>query len=301
MASIKIKTNFASSVSSLVNIEDEGLPIVSTQDLNFVGAGVTVTENPLGTAEINIPAVSSLVNIEDEGLLIVSTQDLNFVGAGVTVTENPLGTAEINIPAVSSLVNIEDEGLLIVSTQDLNFVGAGVTVTENPLGTAEINIPGGSTLEIDNFTSTSNSGDTTNTTGLAFGAIYQKIIPAGKNIRIEAIGGYAYMFNSTTKYQTFQGFYFDFNGSVFLPNGFYFGDANSQPIAKVAVSSGRSVAAGLSGGTLQATPIAIATIKNTSLLDITLDFRTATKAAPTYEANWGSAVTIPIGITTLIF
>lgn len=52
--------NFGKELSSYItgtttNIKDEGSPIVSTHDINFVGAGVTVTENPLGVAEINIP------------------------------------------------------------------------------------------------------------------------------------------------------------------------------------------------------------------------------------------------------
>jgi len=140
MASIKIKASFAPPVSSLVNVEDEGALIVSTQDLNFVGAGVTVTENPLGTAEIDIPGTT--IDIEDEGVAIITNPGaINFTGAGVTVTENPLGTAEIDIPG--NPLTVKDEGLNIVSNPaNMNFIGAGVTVTENPAGTAEVSIPG---------------------------------------------------------------------------------------------------------------------------------------------------------------
>jgi len=140
MASIKIKASFAPPVSPLVNVEDEGALIVSTQDLNFVGAGVTVTENPLGTAEIDIPGTT--IDIEDEGVAIITNPGaINFTGAGVTVTENPLGTAEIDIPG--NPLTVKDEGVSIVSNPaNINFIGAGVTVTENPLGTAEVSIPG---------------------------------------------------------------------------------------------------------------------------------------------------------------
>lgn len=141
MASIKIKASFAPPVSSLVNVEDEGALIVSTQDLNFVGAGVTVTENPLGTAEIDIPGTT--IDIEDEGVAIITNPGaINFTGAGVTVTENPLGTAEIDIPG--NPLTVKDEGVSIVSNPaNINFIGAGVTVTQNPAGTAEVSIPGG--------------------------------------------------------------------------------------------------------------------------------------------------------------
>jgi hypothetical protein len=141
MASIKIKASFAGApVSPSINVEDEGALIVSTQDLNFVGAGVTVTENPLGTAEIDIPGTT--IDIEDEGVAIITNPGaINFTGAGVTVTENPLGTAEIDIPG--NPLTVKDEGVSIISNPaNMNFIGAGVTVTENPLGTAEIDIPG---------------------------------------------------------------------------------------------------------------------------------------------------------------
>ena len=242
MASIKIKTNFASSVSSLVNIEDEGAPIVSTQDLNFVGAGVTVIENPPGTAEINIPAVSSLVNIEDEGLPIVSTQDLNFVGAGVTVTENPLGTAEITIPG-----------------------GGGVSVTT--------------------YKQIAASGDTNSLTGLSFGSTYNVTIPAGKVCNIGVTGGQLNCFNGyapTGGYATLLGLYIV--DGVLLPTGFYFGDANGQSAALITVGSPfstLSVITPTGGAGFQGTNVTTAcmsaTIKNTSLLPVSLTFNLAVK------------------------
>ena len=143
MASIKIKASFAGApVSPSINVEDEGVLIVSTQDLNFVGTGVTVTENPAGTAEISIPG--NPLTVKDEGASIIANPaNMNFIGAGVTVTENPAGTAEVSIPG--NPLTVKDEGVSIVSNPaNINFIGAGVTVTQNPAGTAEVSIPGGS-------------------------------------------------------------------------------------------------------------------------------------------------------------
>jgi len=140
MASIKIKASFAPPVSPLINVEDEGALIVSTQDLNFVGTGVTVTDNPLGTAQISIPG--NPLTVKDEGLNVVSNPaNMNFIGAGVTVTEDPAGTAKVNIPG--NPLTVKDEGVSIVANPaNMNFIGAGVTVTEDPAGTAKVNIPG---------------------------------------------------------------------------------------------------------------------------------------------------------------
>ena len=132
MASIKIKPSFTGvPVSPLVNIEDEGVLIVSTQDLNFVGAGVTVTENPLGTAEIDIPG--STIDIEDEGVAIITNPGaINFIGAGVTVTENPLGTAEIDIPGVLLIVtNRQTASYTLVLSDENKLVEMNVGSANN--------------------------------------------------------------------------------------------------------------------------------------------------------------------------
>jgi hypothetical protein len=141
MASIKIKASFTGApVSPSINVEDEGVLIVSTQDLNFVGTGVTVTENPLGTAEIDIPG--NPLTVKDEGVSIIANPaNMNFIGAGVTVTEDPAGTAKVNIPG--NPLTVKDEGVnIIANPANMNFIGAGVTVTEDPAGTAKVNIPG---------------------------------------------------------------------------------------------------------------------------------------------------------------
>lgn len=130
MASIKIKASFAAPVSPLINVEDEGALIVSTQDLNFVGSGVTVTENPLGTAEIDIPG--NPLTVKDEGINIVSNPaNMNFIGAGVTVTEDPAGTAKVNIPG-SPGIAIGDP-VSGAASGDMLFVNSAIQLAKNSL------------------------------------------------------------------------------------------------------------------------------------------------------------------------
>jgi hypothetical protein len=148
MASIKIKASFAPPVSPLVNVEDEGALIVSTQDLNFVGAGVTVTEDPAGTAKVSIPG--NPLTVKDEGLNIVSNPaNMNFIGAGVTVTEDPAGTAKVSIPDASVKFWTESESAAtqqntqwIPNNAATNVVavispkGNGANTAQRPDGTA---------------------------------------------------------------------------------------------------------------------------------------------------------------------
>lgn len=131
MASIKIKASFAGvPVSPSINVEDEGVLIVSTQDLNFVGAGVTVTENPLGTAEIDIPG--NPLTVKDEGLNIISNPaNMNFIGAGVTVTEDPAGTAKVSIPGSAGLAIGDSVGG--AASGDILFVDSAIQLAKNSL------------------------------------------------------------------------------------------------------------------------------------------------------------------------
>lgn len=99
MASIKIKASFAPPVSPLINVEDEGALIVSTQDLNFVGAGVTVTENPAGTAQISISATGTGTVTSVSALTLGTTgTDLSSTVANGTTT--PVIT--LNVPTASA-------------------------------------------------------------------------------------------------------------------------------------------------------------------------------------------------------
>lgn len=67
-------------------IEDEGVGLTQRANLNFVGAGVTVTDSAPDTI-VTIPGGAGHV-IQDESVSLAARTNLNFVGAGVTVTDD---------------------------------------------------------------------------------------------------------------------------------------------------------------------------------------------------------------------
>lgn len=88
-------------VSGAVPIEDEGTEILAAPSaINFVGAGVTVTDED-GVATVTIPGALS-VAVEDEGsTVLTAAARLNFVGAGVTATDAGGGEITVTIPGAS--------------------------------------------------------------------------------------------------------------------------------------------------------------------------------------------------------
>ncbi len=98
-----------SALTSKVNqgghdIQDEGTPIASQTNLNFIGAGVTAVFGAEDTTTVTIPGGSSGHIIEDEGTPLAAQPDLNFVGAGVTATNDSENTATvITIPGGSGI------------------------------------------------------------------------------------------------------------------------------------------------------------------------------------------------------
>lgn len=132
-----------------LTIEDEGTPVVTTPvSLDFVGAGVTVTDTGGGNLEVNIPGGGgggSTITVQDEGTpLTTAVTLLNFAGAGVTVTEPVADQVLVTIPGTDTNTTdliVSDEGTPVVTTDEINFVGAGVTVTDVS-GEATVTIPG---------------------------------------------------------------------------------------------------------------------------------------------------------------
>lgn len=66
-------------------IKDEGVALPQRASINFVGAGVTVT-NEAGGTQVEIPGGGHI--IQDEGVDLANQPRLNFVGTGVTVTND---------------------------------------------------------------------------------------------------------------------------------------------------------------------------------------------------------------------
>jgi hypothetical protein len=134
----KAQVTFPSAAdTSAIDIQDAGVLIVSNPGtMNFTGAGVTVTESPTGTAQVDIPGFS--LEVQDAGTPIVSNPGtMNFTGAGVTVTESPAGTAAVDIPDAS--VKFWTESETATTQQNTrwipNNVAADVTAVVQPKGT----------------------------------------------------------------------------------------------------------------------------------------------------------------------
>jgi hypothetical protein len=133
-----------------VTLEDEGAPVAGNPHtiLNFVGAGVTVTD-VAGVGTITVPGASSGIALEDEGTPVTGNPHttVNFVGSGVTVTD-VAGVGTVTIPGLSGLgIIIEDEGTPIAGNphSTVNFVGAGVTASSVG-GVGTVTVPGGGTV-----------------------------------------------------------------------------------------------------------------------------------------------------------
>lgn len=93
-------------------VQDEGTPLTPRAALNFIGPGVTVTDNSgSGRTEVTIPggAGSGYSTIAEEGSTLTQRGVLNFVGAAVTATDNPgTGRTDITVqvlPAVHAVGN----------------------------------------------------------------------------------------------------------------------------------------------------------------------------------------------------
>lgn len=133
-----------------LDVEDEGVSVETPVDkINFVGAGVTVTNPAPGEVKVDIPGGGggSALKIEDEGVSVeAATTVIDFVGAGVTVTSTAAGEVKVDIPgAIPFSLEVEDEGVSVETGVDkIDFAGSGVTVTNPAAGEVLVTIPGAS-------------------------------------------------------------------------------------------------------------------------------------------------------------
>ncbi len=127
-----------------VDLEDEGTPVTGNphSTLNFVGAGVTVTD-VAGVGTITVPGASSGIALQDEGTPVTGNphSTVNFVGAGVAVTD----VAGVGTVTVAGGIALQDESTPVTGNPHatVNFVGTGVTVTDVG-GVGTVTIPGAS-------------------------------------------------------------------------------------------------------------------------------------------------------------
>lgn len=166
----KAKVTFPSAPdTSAIDIKDEGSLIVSNPTaMNFTGPGVTVTENPTGTAEVDIPGLQYWTESEDattqQSTIFTpnnSATDVNAViqpkGNGANTAQTPDGTAaggnargayatdwqkrRLNANQVASgAESVICGGLDNIASGNQSFVGGGV---DNSAGGAESSVLGG--------------------------------------------------------------------------------------------------------------------------------------------------------------
>lgn len=118
--------------ASLTTYQEEGADVLTSNTLNFVGPGVTLTDI-VGVATVTISGAGT-VDWEEEGAAVVTSGTLNAVGIGVTITD-VAGIAILTVPGT----DFQDEGSSIVESMTLDFIGAGVTMTDVAgVATAEI-------------------------------------------------------------------------------------------------------------------------------------------------------------------
>lgn len=85
-----------------VDVEDDGAPVVSTSQLNFTGAGVTVTDNA-GVADIDIPGGGGGAGIEHQFNLQQIANPFNYPGGGPNPAAFPVDTIVQDVSGIASV------------------------------------------------------------------------------------------------------------------------------------------------------------------------------------------------------
>jgi len=132
-----------------VEFQDEGATVAVRSKLNFVGAGVTATDDSgNGRVNVNIPggAPPGYGTVQDEGSNLTQRTILDFAGAGVTATDDAGGGRTlVTIPggaASGGYQTVQDEGSPAAQQATLNFTGAGVTVADDSINSrTNVTIP----------------------------------------------------------------------------------------------------------------------------------------------------------------
>ena len=100
---------------------------VDTLTINHTGTGVTVTEGPPGTFDVNIPGLIT----EDEGVQVNDpTLNIDFVGAGVVASDGGAGKTVVTIPGGPS-TNFANKFFRKSANETLDESNASRDVFEN--------------------------------------------------------------------------------------------------------------------------------------------------------------------------
>jgi len=116
---------------SSITVQDEGTALTQRTAINFVGAGVTATDDSVNSrTTVTIPGGGSgtSITVQDEGTVLTQRTVLNFTGAGVTATDNVTGRTDIIIPGGSGIPasTVTTKGDLIAATGNATVGRLGV-------------------------------------------------------------------------------------------------------------------------------------------------------------------------------
>ena len=120
-------------------IQEEGSSLPQRTTMDFVGGGVTATDNGSKTV-VTVPIQPAYATIQEEGTPLVQQAVIDFQGAGVTAS-NGVGKTVVTIPIQPAYATIQDEGSALAQQPIIDFQGAGVTAT-NSVGKTIVTING---------------------------------------------------------------------------------------------------------------------------------------------------------------
>ena len=118
-------------------IQDEGINLAQRTKINFVGAGVTATDNVSGTVVTILGMTGTYGHeIQDDGVAQTQRNGLNFVGGGFAVYDSA-GATIVSGTASSSGGGheIQDDGVAQTTRAALNFVGTNFVLYDSPTAT----------------------------------------------------------------------------------------------------------------------------------------------------------------------
>jgi hypothetical protein len=112
-----------------IPVSDEGITLTPRARLNFIGTGVTATDNSAANrTDITIPG--SAIIFAEEGSNLPARSTINFIGTGVTATDNP-GAGRTDVTISGGTVGVQDEGTSLTTRTTLNFTGNAISATDD--------------------------------------------------------------------------------------------------------------------------------------------------------------------------
>jgi hypothetical protein len=113
------------------DIQEESQYVPRRPILNFVGDGVSISDDPLNnTSLIQISGASGGMQIQDEGVSLPLEGTMNFIGDGVSAVHNvPFGRIDVQVAGGHE---IQDDQTPFPYQPILNFTGVGVAVSNDP-------------------------------------------------------------------------------------------------------------------------------------------------------------------------